>query len=150
KKILTEQKNWRGVPTFLGFIALVVGIALIIISYFIVMGIPIPIVICIICITLLYDAKYRGRRAEKQKYTIKSEYREKISDIMEEMDKIDDLKTFLKEKLSSDWEKIKLSFEAYKAGEIEKGIFINTALKNVGNKFIEIFTDQKSEKLNDR
>lgn len=82
-------------------------------------------------------------------FVVKREYRKKFSDIMEEMDKIDDLKTFLKEKLSSDWEKIKISFEAYKAGEIEKGTFIKTALKNIGNKFIEIFTEQKRENLNE-
>ncbi|MFW9829538.1 MAG: hypothetical protein ACFFEY_18335 [Candidatus Thorarchaeota archaeon] len=82
-------------------------------------------------------------------YINKYEFRlDKIS-LIEEMDKIDDLKTFLKEKLSSDWEKIKISFKAYKAGELEKDTFIRTALKNVGNKFFEIFEKQGCEKLNE-
>ncbi|MFX0106012.1 MAG: hypothetical protein ACFE75_11040 [Candidatus Hodarchaeota archaeon] len=70
-------------------------------------------------------------------------------DLKEEMDKIEDLKTFLEENLLSDWEKIKISFEAYKAGELEKDTFIQTAIKNVGNKFIEIFKKQVREKLNE-
>lgn len=84
------------------------------------------------------------------KYYIKKyEFRRGTIDLIEEMDKIDDLKTFLKEKLSSDWEKIKISFKAYEAGEIEKDTLIKTALKNIGNKFFDIFEKRRSEELND-
>jgi hypothetical protein len=132
---LEENKKWKGLPTILGIIALVVVIALIYTSLFILMGILTVVILCILCITCFADVRYRNKLSEKRK-----------SDIMEKMDKIDDLKAFLKEKLSSDWEKIKLRFEAYNAGEIEKSTFVNTAIKYVGKKFIEIFKEERPSK----
>ncbi len=69
--------------------------------------------------------------------------------IEEEIDKIKDLKLFLQEKLGSDWENIKISFEAYQVGELDKNTFITTAIKNVGNKFIDIFKEEKRGKINE-
>ena len=72
-------------------------------------------------------------------------YLEKIAlknsfiNVEEEIDKIDDLESFLKEKLSSDWEKIKTSFTAFKTGELNKTLFIEVAVKNIGEKFLDIF-----------
>ncbi|MHA2390472.1 MAG: hypothetical protein ACXAEX_00745 [Promethearchaeota archaeon] len=82
-------------------------------------------------------------------FSIKREFRKKYFDIKTEMDNIPDLETFLREKLSADWEKIHISFKAYKAGELEKDTFIETAIKNIGNKFIEIFREQKRGKLDE-
>ena len=76
-------------------------------------------------------------------FKLKREFRKKYFDVSEQMNKVGDLEAFLKEKLSSDWEKIKASFEAYKLGELEKITFIDIALKNIGNKFIEIFREKK-------
>ncbi len=63
-----------------------------------------------------------------------------IVKVEEEMDKIEDLKQFLKTKLSNDWEKIKLSFDAYKAGELSKRVFVEVAIKNIGKeRFTSLF-----------
>jgi len=77
------------------------------------------------------------------------ELHEEFINIEVEIDKIDDLKLFLQEKLGSDWDKIKISLEAYQAGELDKNTFITTAVKNIGNKFIDIFKERKRGKLND-
>ncbi|MFX1305075.1 MAG: hypothetical protein ACFE9X_17095 [Promethearchaeota archaeon] len=82
-------------------------------------------------------------------FSIKREFRKKYFDIREKIDNVDDLETFLREKLSSDWEKIKNSYKAYEAGELEKNTFIETAIKNIGDKFIEIFREQKKGKLDE-
>jgi hypothetical protein len=74
---------------------------------------------------------------------------EEFISIEEEIDKIKDLKLFLQEKLGSDWENIKISFKAYQVGELDKNTFITTAIKNVGNKFIEIFKEEKRGKINE-
>jgi hypothetical protein len=73
-------------------------------------------------------------------YLDRSDFKKEIFDLEAELDKIMDLEQFLKENLSTDWEKIKRSLEAYKAGELSKKMFIDIALKNVGrDKFIQIF-----------
>ena len=72
-------------------------------------------------------------------YLVKRDLKNSVLDVGEEQDKIDDLENFLKQKLSSDWDKIKISFNAYKAGEINKSVFIEIAVKNLGNKFLNIF-----------
>jgi hypothetical protein len=77
------------------------------------------------------------------------EVTEKFISIESEIEKIKDLKLFLQEKLGSDWEKIKIILEAYQAGELDKNTFITTAIKNIGNKFIEIFKEEKRGELNE-
>jgi hypothetical protein len=72
-------------------------------------------------------------------YLEKSALKDSFINVEEEMDKIDDLESFLKEKLSSDWEKIKTSFSAFKTGELNKTLFIEIAVKNIGEKFLDIF-----------
>lgn len=72
-------------------------------------------------------------------YLVKRDLKNSVLDVGEEQDKIDDLENFLKQKLSSDWDKIKISFNAYKAGELDKSVFIEIAVKNLGNKFLNIF-----------
>jgi len=76
------------------------------------------------------------------------EFTDRFISIEEEIGKIEDLKMFLQEKLGSDWEKIKISLEAYQAGELDKNTFIATAIKNIGNKFINIFKEAKRGELN--
>ncbi len=77
------------------------------------------------------------------------EFSEEFISIEEEIDKIKDLKLFLQEKLGSDWEQIKISLEAYQAGELDKNTFITIAIKNIGNKFIHIFKEGKRGKLSE-
>lgn len=77
------------------------------------------------------------------------ELSEEFISIEEEIDKIKDLKLFLQEKLGSDWENIKISFEAYQVGELDKNTFITTAIKNIGNKFIDIFKEEKRGKISE-
>jgi len=72
-------------------------------------------------------------------YLEKSALKDLFVNVGEEMDRIDDLESFLKENLSSDWEKIKASFTAFKTGELEKALFIEVAVKNIGEKFLDIF-----------
>lgn len=76
-------------------------------------------------------------------YLEKRDLKTSVKDVGEELDKIDDLENdlenFLKQKLLSDWDKIKITFNAYKAGELEKSVFIEIAVKNLGNKFLNIF-----------
>jgi hypothetical protein len=72
-------------------------------------------------------------------YLEKSALKDSFINVEEEMDKIDDLESFLKEKLSFDWEKIKMSFSAFKTGELNKTLFIEIAVKNIGEKFLDIF-----------
>lgn len=79
-------------------------------------------------------------------YLRRSEITERFISIEDEIDKVKDLKLFLQEKLGSDWEKIKISFEAYQAGELDKKTFIATAIKNIGNNFIDIFKELKGGK----
>jgi hypothetical protein len=76
-------------------------------------------------------------------YLKRSEFTERFISIEDEIDKVEDLKMFLQEKLGPDWEKIKISLEAYQAGELDKSTFIATAIKNIGNKFIDIFKEVK-------
>ena len=72
-------------------------------------------------------------------YLEKSSLKDSFIKVEEEIDKIDDLESFLKKELSSDWEKIKTSFSAFKAGELNKTLFIEVAIKNIGEKFLDIF-----------
>ena len=72
-------------------------------------------------------------------YLEKNALKDSFINVEEELDKIDDLESFLKEELSSDWEKIKLSFNAFKTGELNKTLFIEVAVKNIGAKFLDIF-----------
>ena len=72
-------------------------------------------------------------------YLEKSALKDSFINVEEEIDKIDDLESFLKEKLSFDWEKIKMSFSAFKTGELNKTLFIEIAVKNIGEKFLDIF-----------
>jgi hypothetical protein len=81
-------------------------------------------------------------------YLKKSEFTEKFISLEVKIDKIEDLKMFLQEKLGSDWEKIKISLEAYQAGELDKSTFIATAIKNIGNNFIDIFKEVKRGEIN--
>lgn len=67
------------------------------------------------------------------------EIKDEIFKIEAIFDKIDNLEEFLKTKLMSDWEKIQNSWNAYKAGEINKKEFIGIALKKIGKKFSKIF-----------
>ena len=73
-------------------------------------------------------------------YIDKRDIERGILKVEEEMDNIEDLEQFLKTKLSTDWEKIKLSFNAYKAGELPKRVFIEVSIKNIGkDKFTSLF-----------
>jgi hypothetical protein len=74
-------------------------------------------------------------------YLDRSDLKKELVNIEVEMDKIEDLGQFLKEKLSTDWGKIKRSFDAYNSGEITKAVFIEIAIKNIGKeKFVSCFT----------
>jgi len=75
-----------------------------------------------------------------QTKNIQKEWSVDFVKVEEEMDNIEDLEQFLKTKLSTDWEKIKLSFNAYKAGELPKRVFIEVSIKNIGkDKFTSLF-----------
>lgn len=67
------------------------------------------------------------------------EIKDEILKIEPIFEKIENIEDFLKEKLSSDWEKIRNSWNAYKTGEINKKEFIEDALKKIGKKFSKIF-----------
>ncbi|MHA2127800.1 MAG: hypothetical protein ACXACY_06905 [Candidatus Hodarchaeales archaeon] len=78
-------------------------------------------------------------------YLDKSDFKKNLFDLETELDKIVDLEQFLKVNLSTDWEKIRRSFEAFKAGELSKKMFIDIALKNIGrDKLLSLF--KKSSK----
>ena len=81
-------------------------------------------------------------------YLEKSSLKDSFINVEEEIDKIEDLESFLKEELSSDWEKIKMSYNAFKTGELNKTLFIEIAVKNIGAKFLDIF--RKPSNLDDK
>lgn len=58
-------------------------------------------------------------------------------------DKIDDLESFLKERLESDFNKIKTAWEDYKAKKIGKKELIKEGLKIIGKNFIKVFYNYK-------
>lgn len=78
------------------------------------------------------------------------EVTEKFISIEEEIERKTNLKLFLREKLGPDLEKIKISLEAYQAGELDINTFIKTAIKNIGKKFIDIFKEETRGELNER
>ena len=65
---------------------------------------------------------------------------ENIESIINKVDVIldneDDLKTFLYEKLASDWDKIRDTWQDYKDGKIDKKGLLKHALKMTGKKFL--------------
>ncbi len=63
------------------------------------------------------------------------EYSSQIENIF---DKLDDVESFLKKNLASDFEKIKYVWEDYKLGKINRKQFIKEGIKLIGKKFIKI------------
>ena len=61
------------------------------------------------------------------------EFTSSIEDIL---DKFDDMENYLKDRLASDWEKIRNSWTEYKIGEIGKRELIKRGIKGLGKKFI--------------
>ena len=56
-----------------------------------------------------------------------------------QMDMVEDVESYMKEKLGSDWSQLKHNWQEYKAGEITRGEFAKDALKKLGKKFLGIF-----------
>ncbi len=55
------------------------------------------------------------------------------------MDRIEDVESYIKEKLGSDWNQLQHNWQEYKEGEISRGEFVKAALKKVGKRFLGIF-----------
>ena len=64
-------------------------------------------------------------------------YTSQIEQIFDKLETLDDLETFLRNKLSSDFEKIKVSWQDYKSGKITKKELIIRSLKVIGKKFVK-------------
>lgn len=66
------------------------------------------------------------------------EYSTQIEDLFNGFEnKLDDLETYLKKRLASDWEKVKGTWKQFKSGEIDKGELIKRGLKAIGKKFLK-------------
>ena len=59
--------------------------------------------------------------------------------VLRQMDRIEDVESYMKEKLGSDWTQLQNSWQEYKVGDITRGEFAKEALKKVGKKFLGIF-----------
>ncbi|KKL50071.1 hypothetical protein LCGC14_2309180, partial [marine sediment metagenome] len=60
---------------------------------------------------------------------------------MEAIGKIEEIESYMKANLGSDWNQVKNSWQEYKDGEISRGDFAKIALKKVGKKFLGIFVN---------
>ncbi|TKJ25139.1 MAG: hypothetical protein CEE42_08235 [Promethearchaeota archaeon Loki_b31] len=61
--------------------------------------------------------------------------------VQRQMDRIEDVESYMKENLGSDWGKLKHQWQEYKTGEISRGEFTKEALKKLGKKFLGIFVN---------
>lgn len=61
--------------------------------------------------------------------------------IERQMASIDDIESYMKDKLGSDWTQLQYNWQEYKNGDISRGDFVKTALKKVGKKFLGIFVN---------
>ena len=61
--------------------------------------------------------------------------------IERQMASIDDIESYMKDKLGSDWIQLQHNWQEYKNGDISRGDFVKTALKKVGKKFLGIFVN---------
>lgn len=61
--------------------------------------------------------------------------------VLRQMDRIEDVEFYMKNKLGSDWSQLKNSWQEYKVGEITRGKFAKEALKKLGKKFLGIFVN---------
>ncbi|MHA1235115.1 MAG: tetratricopeptide repeat protein [Promethearchaeota archaeon] len=65
------------------------------------------------------------------------EYSSQIGDIFEKLEKLDDIENYLQQKLASDWDKIKDTWQRYKSKEIDLMEFLKDGTKIVGKRFIK-------------
>ncbi len=72
------------------------------------------------------------------------DYTEPIEQIL---GKVDNLEGFLKEKLSSDFEKIRYIWEEFSAGKIKRRDLIKECIKILGRKFIGLFISNLAFKI---
>jgi len=59
--------------------------------------------------------------------------------IERQMMRIEDVETYMKDNLGSDWNQVKSKWEEYKMGDITRGDFVKLALKKLGKRFLGIF-----------
>lgn len=71
------------------------------------------------------------------------EYTSQIEKIFEKLETLEDLESFLRKKLSSDFEKIKTTWQDYKSGKITRKELIIQGIKVIGKKFIKIIINSK-------
>jgi hypothetical protein len=57
------------------------------------------------------------------------------------MSRIEDVESYMMDKLGSDWSQLKHNWQEYKEGEISRGEFAKEALKKLGKKFLGIFVN---------
>jgi len=65
------------------------------------------------------------------------EYSSQIEDIFEKLEKLEDIENYLQQKLASDWDKIKGTWQRYKSKEIDLMEFLKDGTKIVGKRFIK-------------
>lgn len=65
------------------------------------------------------------------------DYSSQIGDIFEKLEKLEDIEKYLQEKLASDWDKIKETWQRYKSKEIDIMEFLKDGTKVVGKRFIK-------------
>ncbi|MBD3194667.1 MAG: hypothetical protein GF317_06415, partial [Candidatus Lokiarchaeota archaeon] len=66
----------------------------------------------------------------------------KVDLILESFENLEDLELFLRDKLSSDWEKLKKIFKKLKKGEITRKKFFKKSIKIVGKEIVRVFADR--------
>jgi len=66
------------------------------------------------------------------------EYSSQIEDIFEKLEKLEDIENYLQQKLASDWDKIKETWQRYKSKEIDIMEFLKDGTKIVGKRFIKM------------
>ena len=61
--------------------------------------------------------------------------------VLRQMDRIEDVESYMKDTLGSDWNQLKHNWQQYKVGDITRGEFAKEALKKLGKKFLGIFVN---------
>ena len=69
------------------------------------------------------------------------EYSSQIEELFTKLGKLDDIEEYLKQKLASNWEKIKDIWKKYKTKEIDLKTFLKEGLKIIGKKFIKLILE---------
>jgi len=79
----------------------------------------------------------------KVTYSVHKHRKEFLRKVAENMERIDNIEKFLKTKLGTDWSKFQESWDKYQKQEITQKKLIKEGRKNIGKKFVDVFTKSK-------